>query len=145
MSVKNYLSHAVAKPLSAGLAAGAMNVVILKETDMKTNAFFGAAVGAGIFSVSWVGPFASKLMPTSTAIGRIGKALEGRIFEIACGTGAAFALKKFVLHNDFNSSTFIYKVGIIAAADLVGEKFVNYSSLFNCINILPYFSKKFIL
>ena len=79
MSVKTYLSHAVAKPLFAGLAVGAMNMLVLKETDMKTNAMFGAAVGAGIFSVSWVEPFASKLMPTTTAIGYIGKALEGRM------------------------------------------------------------------
>ena len=121
MSVKNYLSHAVAKPLFAGLAAAAADHFVLKTTDYKKAAMFGASVGAGIFAVSWVEPFASKLMPTSTAVGHIGKALEGRIIEIACGSASAYAFNKYIAKNDYTSHDMMMRLGVILGADLIGE------------------------
>jgi hypothetical protein len=123
MSVKNYLSHAVAKPLFAGIAAAVGEHFIMKNDDLKSCAIIGGAVGGGIFSVSWVEPLVSKLSPTNTFIGTVGKTLEGRILEIACGTGAVYVLNRYVLKNEVNvtSKAFMTRVGIIAGADLIGE------------------------
>ena len=121
MTVATYLSHAVAKPLFAGLAAAAADHYLMQNPTLKDNAMFGAAVGAGIFAVSWVEPLVSPLFPTKTPMGNMGKALEGRIVEIACGSAAAYALNRFVLKNEFNPRNMMKKIGIVAAADLVGE------------------------
>jgi hypothetical protein len=83
--------------------------------------YFGAAVGGGIFSMSWIEPIVSPLFPTATPMGNIGKALEGRIVEIACGSAAAYGINRFVLHNEYSSRDLMYKVGIVAAADIIGE------------------------
>ena len=121
MTVSSYLSHAVAKPLVAGVAAAALDHFVMGDPSMKSNAMFGAAVGAGIFAVSWVEPVVSPLFPTKTPMGNIGKALEGRIVEIACGSGAAYALNHFVLKNEYNHASMLKKLGIVVAADIIGE------------------------
>ena len=102
MTVATYLSHAVAKPLFAGLAAAAADHYLMQNHTLKDNAMFGAAVGAGIFAVYWVEPLVSPLFPTHSPIGTVGKALEGRICEIALGSAAGYALNRFVLKNEFN-------------------------------------------
>lgn len=121
MTVATYLSHAVAKPLVAGLVAAAADHLVMKNPDIKGCALFGAAVGGGIFAVSWVEPIVSPFFPTKTPMGNIGKALEGRIVEILCGSAGAYALNRFVLKNEFNSNNMTKKVGIVIAADLAGE------------------------
>ena len=121
MTAASYLSHAVAKPLFAGLTAAVADHYVMKNANIKGCAMFGAAVGGGIFAVSWVEPIVSPLFPTKTPLGTVGKALEGRAIEIICGSAAAYALNRFVLKNEFNSSDMMKKVGIVIAADLVGE------------------------
>ena len=121
MTAASYLSHAVAKPLAAGVAAGVADFYLLKSGSMERSAYFAAAVGGGIFAVSWVEPLVGPMFPTKTPMGNIGKALEGRIVEIACGAGAAFAMNKFVLKNEYNPNEMLKRLGVIVAADLVGE------------------------
>ena len=121
MKASEFLSHAVAKPVVAGLVAGALDQYVLKGGRIEESAMFGAAVGAGIFSVSWVEPLVGPYFPTKTPMGAIGKALEGRIVEIACGAGAAYALNRFVLKNEINFNDMMKKLGVIVAADLAGE------------------------
>ena len=121
MTVKSYLSHAVAKPLFAGITAGLADHLIMGNRNIKSCAMFGGAVGGGIFAVSWVEPIVSPMFPTATPMGHIGKALEGRIVEIACGSAGAYALNRFVLNNEYTSKDLMYKVAIVAGADLVGE------------------------
>ena len=121
MTVASYLSHAVAKPLAAGVAAGVADFYLLKSGSMERSAYFAGAVGGGIFAVSWVEPIVSPFFPTKTPMGNIGKALEGRVVEIACGSGAAYALNRFVLKNEINTSDMLKRLGVIIAADLVGE------------------------
>ena len=121
MTVASYLSHAVAKPLAAGVAAGVADHYLFGRGDMQKSAMFGAAVGGGIFAVSWVEPIVSPFFPTKTPMGNIGKALEGRIVEIACGSAAAYALNRFVLKNEINRSDMLKRLGVIVASDLIGE------------------------
>lgn len=121
MHVKSYLSHAIAKPLVAGIAAGAADHFLMKNGNIKSNMYFGGAVGAGIAGVSWIEPLVSPCFPTHTPMGHIGKALEGRIIEIACGSAAAYAMNSFILKNEFTTNDLLYKLGIVAGADLIGE------------------------
>ena len=121
MTVKSYLSHAVAKPAVAGLAAAVIDHYVMGDVSYRRNAMFGGAVGAGIFAVSWVEPLVAPMFPTKTPLGHIGKALEGRIVEIACGSGAAYALNHFVLKNQLNPNQLLKKLGVIVAADIIGE------------------------
>ena len=121
MTLHTYLSHAVAKPLFAGITAGLADRFIMKNPDLTSNMYFAGAVGAGIFAVSWVEPIVSKAVPTHTPIGHIGKALEGRILEIACGSASAYAVNHYVLKNEYNVDNLMYKLAIIAGSDLVGE------------------------
>lgn len=121
MKLSHYLSHAVAKPLVAGITAGIADHYVMKKTDLTSNLYFGAAVGGGIFAVSWVEPLVSPYFPTKTPVGAIGKALEGRIVEIALGSGAAFAMNRYVLKNDYTQKDLLMRLGIIAVADIIGE------------------------
>lgn len=121
MHAKSYLSHAIAKPLVAGLAAGVADHFLMKNSDIKSNMYFGGAVAGGIAAVSWIEPLVSPCFPTHTPIGGMGKALEGRIIEIACGSAAAYAMNRYVLKNEYTSNDLMYKVGIVAGADLIGE------------------------
>ena len=121
MTAQSYLSHAIAKPLVAGVAAAAADHFLMKNTDIKSNMYFGAAVGAGIAGISWIEPLVSPCFPTHTPCGMIGKALEGRIVEIACGSAAAYAMNRYVLKNEYTTNDLMYKLAIVAGADLVGE------------------------
>lgn len=121
MKLKTFLSYAVAKPVFAGATAGILDRFLLKNTDTKSNLMFAGAVAGGLLAVSWVEPVISKISPSKTPVGIMKKALEGRVVEIACGSGAAYALNHFVLKNQYSHRDMLYKLGVVVAADLVGE------------------------
>lgn len=122
MTAASYLSHAVAKPLAAGVVAAALDHFVMKNADVKGCAMFGAAVGGGIFAVSWVEPIVGPMFPTKTPLGGpLAKALEGRIVEVLLGSAAAYSLNRFVLKNEINFNDMMKKLGIVIAADLAGE------------------------
>ena len=120
---KSFISHAIVKPVVAGVAAGAMDHFVMGNPDLKRCGLFGGAVGLGIMAVSPVEMIVSPYFPTNTPMGHIGKALEGRIVEVACGSAAAYALNRFVLKNEYTSQDLLYKLAIVAAADIVAETF----------------------
>jgi len=121
MTVKSYLTHALVKPAVAGVVAAGADHFVLKNTNLKSNAIFGATVAGGIASVSWVEPLVSPYFPTHTPLGEIGKSLEGRIVEITMGTAAAYAYNHFVARNNWTPNDWLMRVCVIAGADVVGE------------------------
>ena len=122
MTLKSYLSHAVAKPLIAGVVAGLGDHFIMGNPHYQLNAQFAGAVGGAILLASNVEQIVSPYFPTSTPMGHIGKALEGRIVEIACGSAGAAAFQKFVLKKmDYDMATWGKRIAVIAAADIAGE------------------------
>ena len=54
------------------------------------------------------------------------RTLEGRVLEVGLGTGATYALNKFVFLNDLNPNDLMMKVGVIVAADFVAEYIDDY-------------------
>lgn len=121
MTAASYLSHAIVKPVVAGAVAGAIDHFVMKNPDVNSCAMFAGAVAGGVFAVSWVEPLVSPLFPTHTPIGNIGKALEGRIVEIACGSASAYAVNHLVLKNEYTTNDLLYKLAIIVAGDIAGE------------------------
>ena len=122
MTIKSYLSHAVAKPLFAGLAAGLGDHFIMGNPHYQLNAQFAGAVGGAIFLASNVEQVVSPFFQTASPIGHIGKFLEGRIVEIACGSAGAAVFQKFVLKKmDYDMATWGKRIAVIAAADIAGE------------------------
>ena len=121
LTVKNMFGHAILKPVTAGLICGIGNQFILGETNMVSNLYFAGAAGAGIALVSTAEPIFQKMMPTSTPLGHVAKTLESRVIEIALGSGAVFALNKYVLKNDYQPAQFMHKVFLIAASDVISE------------------------
>ena len=121
LTVKSMFGHSILKPVVAGAICVAGNQFILGETNMMSNLYFGGAVAGGIGLVSTVEPLVQKMMPSSTPLGHVAKTLESRVIEIALGSGAVFALNKYVLHNDYQPAQFMHKVFLIAAADVISE------------------------
>ena len=121
LSAKNLFGHAILKPAVADAICVAGNQFILGETNMMSNLYFGGAVAAGIGLISTVEPFIQRLAPSSTPIGHVAKTLESRVIEIALGSGAVFALNKYILKNDYQPAQFLHKVFLIAGADVISE------------------------
>ena len=121
MTLHKYLSHAIAKPLVAGIAAKVADRLIMKNESLKSNLYFAGSVGGGIAAIAWIEPIASKSFPTKTPLGHVGKFLEGRIVKIAFGSAAAYAVSRFVLDNEMNPKNMMYKVAIVAGSDIIGE------------------------
>ena len=121
LTAKNLFGHAILKPVVAGAICVAGNQFVLGETNMVSNLYFGSAVAGGIALVSTVEPFVQEMMPTSTPLGHVAKTLESRIVEVALGSGAAFALNKYVLKADYQPAQFMHKIFLIAAADVISE------------------------
>ena len=82
---------------------------------------FGGAVAAGIVAVSPVEALVTAYSPTHTLIGKLGKGVEHRVMEITCGSAAAYALNRFVIKNEYTNRDLLYKLAIVAVADIVGE------------------------
>jgi len=119
-AAKTYLTVSLLKPAIAGVTAAALDRYALINANVNGNLYFGAAVAAGIASVAWVSPFIDKPGKDSL-LDDIGKSLEGRVLEIAVGTGAAYAVNHFVMRNNYTLSDWASKCMVIACADMVGE------------------------
>ena len=91
---------------------------------MMSNLYFSGAVAGGIALVSTVEPFVQKMMPTSAPLGHVAKTLESRVIEVALGSGAAFALNKYLLKADYQPAQYMHKLFLIAAADVISESII---------------------
>jgi hypothetical protein len=116
-------SDAVVKPLATAAAAFAIDKLYFKETDMKRSAMFAASVGAGVYIGSMVGQYAPDFQLPMLGSG---KSAESRILEIALGGGAAYALNKYVLKNDYSRDDMLKRLGTIVVADFAGEIVADY-------------------
>ena len=121
MTIATYSTHTIVKAVVAGGVAAAADHYAMKNPDWKANAYFGGATAAGIFGISLVIDPIVNLIPTHTPVGNLGKGVEQRLVEVLGGTAGVYALNRFVLKNEINPNALLYKMAIIAGADLVGE------------------------
>ena len=106
------------KPILAGAVIVAIDKYALNQQNLNNSIYFGIAGAVGIFGAQIVTP----LIPNQGSGTMIDpRTLEGRVLEVGLGTGATYALNKFVFLNDLNPNDLMMKVGVIVAADFVAE------------------------
>ena len=106
------------KPILAGAVIVAIDKYALNQQNLNNSIYFGIAGAVGIFAAQIVTP----LIPNQGSGTMIDpRTLEGRVLEVGLGTGATYALNKFVFLNDLNPNDLMMKVGVIVAADFVAE------------------------
>ena len=116
------------KPMAAGAFAVLLDRNLIGESDMTRNAYFGVAVAVGIYASQFVTPLADLLpgLPSLNNEMYEAKTLTKRIVEVSSGSASAYFLHKFILMNDTHSEEFLYRIGIVAASDFVGEYVSDY-------------------
>ena len=92
---------------------------------MNSSLYFGDAGVAGIC----VAQNLKQMLPSNQ--GQIStmidvKTLETRMLEVSLGAGATYAINKFALNNDLRPNELLQKVGVIIAADFLGEYIDDY-------------------
>ena len=111
------------KPILTGLTIVALDKYALNQQNLNNSIYFGIAGAIGIFGAQILTP----LVPNQGSGTMIDpRTLEGRVFEVGLGTGATYALNKFVFLNDLNPNDLMMKVGIILAADFAAEYIDDY-------------------
>ena len=111
------------KPILAGSVIVAIDKYALNQQNLNNSIYFGIAGAVGIFGAQIVTP----LIPNQGSGTMIDpRTLEGRVLEVGLGTGATYALNKFVFLNDLNPNDLMMKVGVIVAADFVAEYIDDY-------------------
>ena len=111
------------KPIITGAVIVALDKYALNQQNLNNSIYFGIAGAVGIFGAKIVTP----LIPNQGSGTMIDpRTLEGRVLEVGLGTGATYALNKFVFLNDLNPNDLMMKVGVIVAADFVAEYIDDY-------------------
>ena len=108
------------KPAIGAVVAILGDKYILNNQNMNSNAVFGASVGIGIYASGLISPNIPKFIPDLGTMAN-GKLIQDRITEISLSGGSSYVINRFVMQNDYNPSDMMKKVGIIAAADFIGE------------------------
>jgi hypothetical protein len=116
-------SDAVIKPLAAAATAFAIDKFYFNESNLQRSAMFAASVGAGVYVGAIAGQYAPDFQLPMLGSG---KAAESRVLEIALGGGAAYAVNKFVLKNDYGRNDLVKRLGSIVVADFAGELISDY-------------------
>ncbi len=118
------------KPMVAGAVAVLLDRNVIGESDMTRNAYFGAAVAVGIYASQFVTPLADMLpgLPSLNDGIYEAKTLTKRIVEVSSGSASAYFLNKYVLMNDTHPNELMYRIGIVAASDFIGEYVSDYMS-----------------
>ena len=111
------------KPIITGAVIVAIDKYALNQQNLNNSIYFGIAGAVGIFAAQIVTP----LIPNQGSGTMIDpRTLEGRVLEVGLGTGATYALNKFVFLNDLNPNDLMMKVGVIVAAGFVAEYIDDY-------------------
>jgi hypothetical protein len=117
-------NNAFMKPLITGALVVAGDKFLMKEQDMTKSLYFGVATTAGVYTASMIASALPVIVPSGGFVD--GKTLEIRLAEISIGAGAAYALNRLLLKNDYQYSQMINKLGLIAGADFIAEYVTDY-------------------
>ena len=106
------------KPILTGIAIIGLDKYALNQSNLNSSIYFGIAGAVGIFGAQLITP----MIPNQGSGTMVDpRTLEARILEVGLGTGATYALNKFVLNNDLNPNDLLMKCGVIVAADVIAE------------------------
>jgi hypothetical protein len=113
------------KPFLVGASIIALDKFVLNQQDMNSSLYFGVAGVAGLFASQLLVPMLPNNQGTFSNMVDT-KTLETRVLEVGLGTGATFAINKFVLNNDIRPNDLLQKAGVIVAADFISEYIDDY-------------------
>jgi hypothetical protein len=113
------------KPFLVGASIIALDKFVLNQQDMNSSLYFGVAGVAGLFASQLLVPMLPNNQGTLSNMVDT-KTLETRVLEVGLGTGATFAINKFVLNNDIRPNDLLQKAGVIVAADFISEYIDDY-------------------
>ena len=119
------MSNSNLKPFLVGGLIIAADKFLLNQPNMNSSLYFGISGVAGIYlSQNLAQMLPSNQGQISTMIDV--KTLETRMLEVSLGAGATYAINKFALKNDLRPNDLLNKVGVILAADFIGEYLDDY-------------------
>ena len=113
------------KPFLVGGIIVAADRFILNQPNMNSSLYFGISGVIGIYAAQNL----KQMLPSNQ--GQIStmidvKTLETRLLEVSLGTAATYGINKFALKNDLKPNELIQKIGVIVAADFIGEYLDDY-------------------
>ena len=119
------MSNSNLKPFLVGGLIVAADKFILNQPNMNSSLYFGAFGIIGIYLAQNL----KQMLPSNQ--GQIStmidvKTLETRMLEVSLGAGATYAINKFALKTYLKPNELIQKVGVIVAADFIGEYLDDY-------------------
>ncbi len=119
------MSNSNLKPFLVGGLIVAGDRFILNQPNMNSSLYFGISGLAGIYLAQNL----KQMLPSNQ--GQIStmidvKTLETRLLEVSLGTAATYGINKFALKNDLKPNELIQKIGVIVAADFIGEYLDDY-------------------
>lgn len=115
---KTLVPEAYSKPLIAGLVAFSIDRFVLKQSDMRKSAIFGASVAAGITAGKWVGKNVPIVDSPSTFLNE--KQIAQRTIEVSSGVATAYGVNRFVMRNT-GGPGLARQAGTVLVADYVSE------------------------
>lgn len=101
------------KPVVSGALAGFGDRFILRDTNTRRNAMFGAAVGTGVLLADVVTKYA---IPKNEF-----KTLENRVLEVGLASGGALAVDKYVTNPGVFRNDTAMRVGVIIASEVAAD------------------------
>ncbi len=113
------------KPFLVGGIIVAADKFVLNQQNMNSSLYFGVAGVAGMFAAQLLVPMLPNNQGTFSNMVDT-KTLETRVLEVGLGTGATFAINKFLLKNDIRPNDLLQKAGVIVAADFIAEYIDDY-------------------
>ena len=125
MSNNMFTNPKFVKAASSFGIAFAIDNLYFQNKDLTQNAMFGAAASAGIVVGSMIGDKVPALLPDSQGL-YSGKLISTRLIELTSGIASGYAINKFVLGNDYDSSMWMQKIATIAVVDFASEYMTDY-------------------
>jgi hypothetical protein len=125
MSNNMFTNPVAVKAGSAFAIAFAIDNLYFQNKDLQQNAMFAGAASAGIVVGSMIGDKVPAFLPDSAGLYQ-GKLVTQRILELSTGIASGYAINKFVLGNDYDSSMWMQKIATIGIVDFGAEYLTDY-------------------
>jgi hypothetical protein len=121
------MNSSLAKPLTMGLIAGAIDQFYLQESSLQRTAYFAGAVAVGNYASEFAVPIIKHInLPTLSHNLYDSKTLMERIVEVGSSSAMIYVLNKYLLNNDIYRNELMLRLGIIAVSDVGATYLLEY-------------------
>ena len=119
---------AIMKGMFATVIASALDRYVMGIESLESNVTFGMVTGASVLIGSYVSSMESiNFLGTGSVAGMYSdKTVAHRLVELSVGTGAAYCINNYGLHNDFNPDDFNTRIMILVGTDFLATYATEY-------------------